>query len=73
MSLWPAALISGLVFGSVHAPSGPTTVIPLAVLGVAFAWLYDRTGSIWPPIAAHVINNGLALLILSSDSGVLGL
>lgn len=73
MSLWPAALISGLVFGSVHAPSGITTVIPLAVLGVAFAWLYDRTGSIWPPIAAHAINNGLALAILSSDSGVLGL
>jgi membrane protease YdiL (CAAX protease family)/uncharacterized RDD family membrane protein YckC len=67
MTLWPAALISGLVFGLVHAPTGITTVIPLAVLGVALAWLYDKTGSLWPPILAHAINNGLALAYLASE------
>ena len=67
MTVWPAALISGLVFGLVHAPTGITTVIPLAVLGVVLAWLYDKTGSLWPPVIAHALNNGLALAILSSD------
>jgi uncharacterized protein len=71
MSVWPAAIISGLVFGSVHAFTGITTVIPLAVLGVALAWLYDKTGSLWPPVIAHALNNGLALAILSADNGTL--
>ena len=60
-SLWPAAITSGLIFGLVHAPTGITTVVPLAVLGFALCWLYDRTGSLWPCVIAHMINNGLAL------------
>ena len=44
-----------------HAPTGPLAAIPLAVLGVALAWLYERTGSIWLCIIAHAINNSLAL------------
>ncbi len=72
-SLWPAAIVSGLVFGLVHAPTGITAVIPLAVLGIALCWLYDRTGSLWPPVIAHVINNSLALVVISTDSGVVPL
>jgi membrane protease YdiL (CAAX protease family)/uncharacterized RDD family membrane protein YckC len=64
-SLWPAALAVGLIFGLVHAPTGLTAVVPLAGLGVALCWLYDRTGSLWPCVAAHVFNNGLALLVVS--------
>jgi membrane protease YdiL (CAAX protease family) len=64
-SLWPAAITSGLIFGSVHAPTGITTVVPLAVLGFALCWLYDRTGSLWPCVIAHMINNGLALAVVS--------
>jgi len=64
-SLWPAALTSGLIFGLVHAPTGITTVVPLATLGVALCWLYNRTGSLWPCVIAHMINNGLALALVS--------
>jgi uncharacterized protein len=64
-SLWPAALASGLIFGLVHAPTGLTTVVPLAALGLALCWLYDRTGSLWPCVIAHMINNGLALAVVS--------
>jgi membrane protease YdiL (CAAX protease family) len=66
-SFWPAALIGGALFGVVHVATGPTAAIPLAVLGVALCWLYERTGSLWPCIFAHMINNGLALLILGLD------
>lgn len=62
-SLWPAAIISGLAFGIPHVTSGPTAAIPLSVLGVALAWLYERTGSLWPCIFAHVINNSIALAV----------
>jgi membrane protease YdiL (CAAX protease family)/uncharacterized RDD family membrane protein YckC len=64
-SLWPAAIVSALIFGGVHAPTGITTVVPLAVLGFALCWLYDRTGSLWPCVMAHAINNGLALAVVS--------
>lgn len=62
-SLWPAAIISGLAFGIPHVTSGPTAAIPLSVLGVALAWLYERTGSLWPCVFAHVINNSIALAV----------
>ena len=61
-SLWPAAVISGLAFGIPHVTSGPTAAIPLSIFGVALAWLYNRTGSIWPCILIHAVNNGIALL-----------
>jgi membrane protease YdiL (CAAX protease family) len=64
-SLWPAAIASGLIFGLVHANTGITTVVPLAALGFALCWLYDRTGSLWPCVIAHMINNGLALAVVS--------
>lgn len=60
-TLWPAAVLSGLAFGIPHVTSGPTAAIPLSVLGIALAWLYERTGSIWPCVFAHTINNSIAL------------
>jgi membrane protease YdiL (CAAX protease family) len=63
-SFWPAAITSGLIFGLVHAPTGITTVVPLAVLGFGLCFIYDRTGSIWPCVIAHMINNGLALAVV---------
>jgi membrane protease YdiL (CAAX protease family) len=63
-SLWPSALVSGAVFGLVHAPTGPTAAIPLAGLGVGLAWLYNKTDSIWPCMLAHFLNNALAISVV---------
>jgi membrane protease YdiL (CAAX protease family) len=63
-SLWPSALLSGAIFGLVHAPTGPTAAIPLAGLGVGLAWLYNKTGSIYPSIFAHFINNAIAISVV---------
>jgi uncharacterized protein len=58
---WPAALLTGLAFGAVHVGSAPAAdLVPLAALGVALCLLYRRTGSLYPCIAAHSINNSLA-------------
>jgi membrane protease YdiL (CAAX protease family) len=63
-----AALLSGAIFGLFHyTGSGSLTVIPqLAFLGIVFAWVYEETGSIYPTIALHMINNAFAFLVLTS-------
>jgi membrane protease YdiL (CAAX protease family) len=59
--LWPAALITGLVFGGVHTGSAPVVdLIPLASLGFGLCLLYRYTGSLYPCIATHCLNNCLA-------------
>lgn len=62
MPLWAAVLISGLIFGGLHALTGVTAVPPLMVFGMILALLYDRTGSILPGMILHALNNSLALL-----------
>lgn len=61
----PAAALTGVLFGAVHAGSAPAVyLVPLAVLGVALCALYRRTGSLYPCIAAHSLNNSLAFGVL---------
>ncbi len=57
-----AALLAGLIFGGLHALTGVTAVPPLIVFGVLLSLLYERTGSIWPCILLHMLNNSVALL-----------
>jgi membrane protease YdiL (CAAX protease family) len=55
-----AALLDGIVFGAVHAPTGIEAVPPLIVLGFAFCVAYEATGSILPGIVLHALNNMVA-------------
>jgi membrane protease YdiL (CAAX protease family) len=59
--VWPAAAITGLVFGAIHAGSAPVGyLVPLGVFGMALCLLYVRTGSLYPCIALHCLNNSIA-------------
>jgi len=58
---WLAAVLTGLVFGAIHAGSAPIPfLVPLAVLGFILCVLYWRTGSLYPCMALHALNNSLA-------------
>ncbi|HEX8156221.1 MAG TPA: CPBP family intramembrane glutamic endopeptidase [Solirubrobacteraceae bacterium] len=58
----PAAIGTGLVFGAIHLGSSPAAfTIPLAVFGFGLCLLYHWTGSLYPSIALHALNNSLAL------------
>lgn len=59
---WLAAVLTGLVFGLVHAGSSPVGyLVPLAALGIGLCLLYEWTGSLYPSIALHALNNCVAL------------
>lgn len=56
-----AALITGLVFGGVHYGSAPALdLVPLAALGFGLCLLYRYSGSLYPCMAAHSLNNSIA-------------
>jgi hypothetical protein len=57
-----AALISALIFGGLHATTGLSAVPVLVAFGLILALLYEKTGSIWPGILLHMLNNSVALL-----------
>jgi membrane protease YdiL (CAAX protease family) len=63
-----AALISSVVWGLFHytGPDSWGVVLQLSIFGIALAWLYERTGSIWPTIAVHALNNAIAFALLTS-------
>ncbi len=63
---WAAVLITGTVFGAIHAGGGdspqPHVVPALAALGVLLGLLYVRSGSLLAPIVLHALFNAKTLL-----------
>jgi membrane protease YdiL (CAAX protease family) len=66
-----AATLAGLAFGLVHVFTGAEAVPVLAFLGVVFCLVYERTGSLYPVIALHALNNTLAYGTTTDASGEL--
>lgn len=57
-----AMLFSTLFFTALHFSID--AFIPIFVLGLFLAWLYEKTGSLYPGIILHAANNGVAVLAL---------
>jgi uncharacterized protein len=56
LSFWPAATLTGLVFGLMHAANGgetPMGVASAALFGIVLAYSYRRTGSLWFAVGVH--------------------
>ncbi|HLY32687.1 MAG TPA: CPBP family intramembrane glutamic endopeptidase, partial [Ktedonobacterales bacterium] len=63
LPLWPTMALSAALFALAHADVG--SFIPLVLLGLALAYLRWRTGSLWPCIALHTLNNLIATALLA--------
>jgi uncharacterized protein len=57
-----AIFLSSLIFAVAHADPGSFPV--LFIIGIALGILRWRTHSIWPSIQLHMLNNGIAALII---------
>ena len=60
-TFWPAAVVTSAVFALAHV--WWQLYVPIFVLGLAFAWLFWRTGSLWASIAAHATINATSLFV----------
>lgn len=75
MGVWPAVLLSSVIFGGVHVLNGFITgawgpavfqAVMATLSGIGFAALRVRTGSLWPGIVLHGLwDAGLFLMTQS--------
>ncbi len=57
VAIWVAAIIFGVFHLQFYG------VVPRILLGALFGYLYYYSGNIWYAIAAHFVNNGLAVIV----------
>lgn len=65
LGVWPAVVVSAVLFAMVHL--APVTWPGLFVFGLALAVLRLRTGSLLPPVLAHVAFNAVTVIVLFAD------
>ena len=63
VGVWPAIILTGLIFGFVH-PVGISEMVPLAVLGGVFAWMAETRKSLVPSMLGHFLQNSMATAML---------
>jgi membrane protease YdiL (CAAX protease family) len=62
LGTWVAAILTGILFGLAHTGSASSQyLIPLGFLGFVLCLVRWRTGSLYPCMALHSVNNALAL------------
>ena len=66
----PAAVVSGLVFGSVHIPNGASQALNAVVFGFICAMIAIRTGGIALTWGLHLANNyfGAVVVVSANDA-----
>ena len=73
-SIIVAALIDGVLFGVIHFDFSGTDALlilpPLAALGFMFCLVLEKTGSLYPVIALHALNNAVAFGVTVEDATV---
>jgi len=59
--MWPATICSAFVFSAAHG--NLTALLPLFVFGGVLVVIYEKTGSLWAPIAVHFCFNGATVVL----------
>lgn len=58
---WSAAVCSSLVFAAAHGDLA--ALLPLFLFGGLLVFIYEKTGSIWAPIAVHFCFNSATVIV----------
>ena len=63
--VWLSIIISSMLFGTVHG--NLAQFIHATLLGILLGWLYTKTKTILPGVFLHLLNNGIAFLLVKID------
>jgi len=66
LGMWPALIISALMFGILHASL--YRLLPTAFLGLLLGYVVWKTGSILASILVHALNNGIAVVLIHNEA-----
>ena len=58
---WVAGVFTALVFACAHASLA--ALLPLFIFGLVLVFVYEKTGSLWAPIAIHFCFNGATVAL----------
>ena len=58
---WLAACSSALFFAAAHG--NLSALLPLFLFGLLLVWIYEKTGSLWAPIAVHFCFNSATVVV----------
>jgi membrane protease YdiL (CAAX protease family) len=61
-TVWPAAMLSGALFGAIHVY--PLLMLPLASVGVGLALIYERRQSLLASMTAHAVFNLFGFILI---------
>jgi membrane protease YdiL (CAAX protease family) len=59
---WLAMPLSALAFAAIHLSA--QIFLPIFVLGLLLAWLYEKTGNLLAPVTAHTLFNAINVALL---------
>lgn len=57
------AFVSALVFALVHPPASGSAPL-IFLIGLALAYFYERSGSLWPSMVLHGVNNAIGIAFI---------
>jgi membrane protease YdiL (CAAX protease family) len=62
MGFWRAAVVSSALFAAVHM--NVWEMLPLFILGMMLALVYERRRSLCAPVVLHAVNNGFSIAVI---------
>jgi membrane protease YdiL (CAAX protease family) len=68
LGFWRGAVVSSAAFALLHLQYGAGGQIVIFAIGMTLAWIRSRSGSLWPSIVCHSVNNAAALFVMRAIS-----
>ncbi|MDZ7612696.1 MAG: type II CAAX endopeptidase family protein [Flavobacteriaceae bacterium] len=66
--LIPSIIFSLPHYGNIKGSSGILALLPYIFMGLMYAWMAYRSGSLWMGIGAHLVNNWFITLFVGSKA-----
>ena len=59
---WLVMIGSAALFGLAHIYQGPVSAMAVGLLGLLYAWYYQRFGRVWPMIIGHALYDSFQVI-----------
>jgi membrane protease YdiL (CAAX protease family) len=68
LGFWGGAAVASAAFALLHLQYGPGGQLVIFAVGMTLAWIRAQSGSLWPAVVCHSVNNAAALFAMRAMS-----